>query len=135
MKTESCVGYSEFRITTINGITGKARLVAQIFPVRSTISAFAIGPAKPRDAHAISNREFRIFLTDFFHMANNLMTWYERQFWIGQLAINHMKIGAADSACCHPHQELSLGRSWFLYVAELERLPRLIQNHRAHGTK
>jgi hypothetical protein len=57
MKTESCIGDSKFRITAINGIAGKSRSIAQIFPVRSTISALAIGPAEPRNTDAISDRE------------------------------------------------------------------------------
>ena len=58
MKTESTIGEGEFRVTTINGIAGKARLIAQIFPVRSTKNAFAIGPAEPRNANTVANLEF-----------------------------------------------------------------------------
>src|SRR4029077_7520869 len=84
MKTESSVGDSEFRITTVNGIAGKARLIAQIFPVRSTKSAFAIRPAKPRNTDTVANFKFRTyFFSDLFHTSNNLVTWYERPFWIG----------------------------------------------------
>jgi hypothetical protein len=61
-----------------------------------------------------------------------LVTWYKREFWIRQFAIDHVKIGPAHRARRDSHKQLSLGRSWFLYVAELEWLPRLIQNHRAH---
>ena len=134
MKTESCIGDSEFRITAIDGVAGETRSIAQIFPVRSTIGAFAIGPAKPRNADTVANFEFRIyFFSDLFDIANNLVTWYERQFWIRQFAIDHVKIGPAHRARNDSHKQLSLGRPWFLHVAELERLPRLIQNHRAHG--
>src|SRR4029450_5767408 len=84
MKTESSIGNSKLGITAIDGVTGEPRPVAQIFPVRSTISAVAVGPTKPRNADAISDRKFRIFLTDFFDTANNLVAWYERQFWVAQ---------------------------------------------------
>jgi hypothetical protein len=134
MKTESCIGDNEFRVTAINGVTGKARSIAQIFPVRSTINAFAIGPAEPRNADAISDREGRgNFGAHLFEVPNNLVTWYEREFWIRQFAIDHVKIGPAHRARRDSHKQLSLGWSWFLYVAELEWLSRLIQNHRAHG--
>src|SRR6185437_513404 len=67
MKTESSIGDSEFRITTINCIPGKARLVAQILPVRSTKSALAIGPAKPRNTDTVANLKFRIYVfSDLF---------------------------------------------------------------------
>jgi hypothetical protein len=60
------------------------------------------------------------------------MTWYEREFWIRQFAIDHVKISPAHPARCDSHKQLALGRSWSFYVAELQWLPRLIQNHRAH---
>jgi hypothetical protein len=134
MKTESCIGDSEFRITTINGVTGKARPVAQIFPVRSTISAVAVGPTKPRNANTIADFKLRINpLVHIFHVTNDLMPGYQRQFGFGQLAIDHVKISAAHRARSNSHQQLSPSRSRFLHFAELERLLRLIQNHCAHG--
>jgi hypothetical protein len=134
VKTKSCIRYGELGVAAIDSIASETRPIAQILPVRSTINAFAIGPTKPRNAYAISDLKFRIyFLADFFDMANNLVTWYQRQFWIRQFAIDHVKIGPAYRACRNSHQQLSLGRSWLLHIAELERLPRLIQNHRTHG--
>jgi hypothetical protein len=44
-----------------------------------------------------------------------------------------MEIGPAHGARNDSDQQFSLGWPRFLHVAELERLPRLIQNHRAHG--
>src|SRR5260370_21622017 len=52
-ETISRVGNSELSVTTINRVTGKFRAVAKIFAIRSTISTFAIGPAEPRNAHAV----------------------------------------------------------------------------------
>jgi hypothetical protein len=57
------------------------------------------------------------------------------QLWVRQFAIDHVKIGAAYRARCDAHKQLSLGRSRCLYISELERPPRLIQNHRAHGLR
>src|SRR5262245_18852617 len=105
MKTESCIGCSEFRIATVNGVAGKARSIAQIFPVRSTISALAIGPAKPRNTNTIANFEFRIcFFSDLFDVADDLVAWYQRQFGIRQLAIDHVKIGPAHRTSRDSHE-------------------------------
>jgi len=83
MKTESRIRHGKLGVTTIDGIAGKARSIAQILPLRSTKSAFAIGPTKPGNANAIANFKLRIyFFSNLFHMANNLVTWYERQFGI-----------------------------------------------------
>jgi hypothetical protein len=134
MKTKSRIGDNEFRVTALDGVPGETRAVTQVFPVRSTIKAFAIGPSKPWNADAIANFKLRIyFFSDLFDSTNNLVTWYEREFWIRQFAIDHVKIGPAHRARRYSHKELSLGQSWFLYIAELERLPRLIQNHSTHG--
>jgi hypothetical protein len=83
MKTESSIGDSKLGIAAIDGVTGEARSIAQILTVRSAISAFTIGPAEPRNANTVANFKSRIYVrSDLFNAANNLVTWYERQFWI-----------------------------------------------------
>src|SRR5213592_2926791 len=55
MKTKSRVRDNELGITAVHGIAGKARTVAKIFAVGSTVNAFAVGPAQPRNANAIAD--------------------------------------------------------------------------------
>src|SRR5437773_10308422 len=55
MKTESRVRDNELGITAVDGIAGKARAVAKIFAVGSTVNAFAVGPAQPRNPDAIAD--------------------------------------------------------------------------------
>src|SRR5439155_23077936 len=74
MKTVSRVGDGELCITTINCVAGEARVIAEIFSTRSAIGAFAVRPAKPRNPYAISNRKFRVFVTDLFNSRDNLVT-------------------------------------------------------------
>src|ERR1700739_1569170 len=57
MKTIARVGNSEIGVATVDGVTGELRAVTKIFAIRSAISAFAIGPSKPRNADAIANRK------------------------------------------------------------------------------
>jgi hypothetical protein len=136
MKTESSIGNSELGIAAIDGVTGETRSITQIFPVRSTINAFAISPAKPRNANTVAYLKCRIyFFSDLLDKADNLVTWYERQFWVRQFAIDHVKICPAHRTGRDLHKQLALGRSWLLHIAELKRLLRLIQNHRAHGLR
>src|SRR6266545_945738 len=134
MKTKSGIGNGKLSVTAIDCVAGETRSIAQILPVRSTISAFAISPAKPRNADTVANFKFRVyFFSDLLDTPNDLVTWYERQFRIRQFAIDYVKVCSAHRTGRDSHKQLSLGRSWFLRVAELERLPRVIQNHRAHG--
>src|SRR5215813_11971029 len=105
MKTESSICNGKLGIPAVDGITGETRSIAQIFPVRSTVGAFAIGPAKPRDADTLANFKLRIyFCSNFFDIANNLMAKYEWQLWIRQFAIGYMKIGPAHCARCDSHE-------------------------------
>jgi len=118
MKTESGIGHSELGVTPVDGIASETRVIAQIFPTRAAISALTIGPAKPRNAYAVANFEFRIyFFSNPFDAGNDLVTWYERQLWIRQFTIGHVKVCPAHRARSDSHEQLSLGRSWFPYVA------------------
>ncbi len=42
-----------------------------------------------------------------FHNADNLVAGHDRQFRIGQVAVDHMQIGTANRAGLDPHQNLS----------------------------
>jgi hypothetical protein len=83
MKTISSIGNNKLGIAAIDGVPGETRVIAQIFPVRSTVNAVAIRPPKPWNANTVANFKSRIdFFSDLFNAANYLVTWYERQFWI-----------------------------------------------------
>src|SRR3982751_413632 len=113
MKTESRVSDGELRVTAVYRVTGKARVIAKILSAGPAIRAITIGPAKPRDAHAISDcecgsglsaaivgtlRSLPRFFADFFNVSDNLMTEDQRHRWTGQFAIDHMKVSPANGA-------------------------------------
>src|SRR5207249_12193979 len=97
-KTISRVGYGELGVAAINRVTGEFCAIAKIFAVRPAISALTIGPAKPWNADAIANRKSIHALIDLFEPADNLMTENQWKFWIGQFAIDNVKIGPANRA-------------------------------------
>src|SRR5213075_1267943 len=86
MKTESCISDGEFGVTAVDGVAGKTRAIAEVFPIGSAISTFAIGPTKPWNANAISDSELRIgdcglrieLVTNLFDVANNLVAGNQR---------------------------------------------------------
>src|SRR4051812_4918530 len=148
MKTESRVSDAELGVTAVNRVTGKARVIAKILSAGPAIRAITIGPAKPRDSHAISDREcgsglsaatvgtlrsLPRFFADFFNVSDNLMTENQRQRWIGQFAIDHMKISAANCAGPDSHEQLSAARLRLRHIAQLQWLFRFVENHGAHG--
>src|SRR5438874_12548771 len=55
MKRKSLVRVNELAITAVDGIAGKARTVAKIFAVGSTVSALAVGPAEQRNPDAMAD--------------------------------------------------------------------------------
>src|SRR6266536_2086034 len=99
---------------------GKTRAIAKVFPIGSAISTFAISPAKPWNANAISDREFQICLfTDLFHAANNLMARNQRQLRVRQFAIDYVKVSAANTAGTNAYEQLPPLRLWLWHIAQL----------------
>src|SRR5207244_5296656 len=86
VKTESGIGHGELGVTAVDGVASETRVVAQILPVRSAVSTFAIRPAEPWNTYAVSDRERRMsnverrrnFRTHFFHASDNLVPWNQR---------------------------------------------------------
>src|SRR5438105_6373879 len=96
MKTKSRVRDNEFAVTAVDGVASKARPVAKIFAVGPTINTFAVGPAEPRNADAITDfelqsadRGWRIgAFANLFDTTDNLVPQDQRQFRIRQFAID-----------------------------------------------
>src|SRR5258705_9045750 len=133
MKTVSRIRDSELSVTAIDRVTGKARVIAKILSAGSAIRAITIGPAKPRDSHAISDCEVRVFFPDFFDSSDNLVTENQRQLRIGQFAIDHMKVSAANRAGTDAHEQLSPARLRLWHITQLQGSLRFVENHGTHG--
>jgi hypothetical protein len=61
-----------------------------------------------------------------------LMPGDERQFRIRQLAIDNVKVGAANGTSGNTNEQLSLARPWCRHFPELKRLSWFVENHRTH---
>ena len=92
MKTKSRVDDGEIGVTTVNGIAGETCTIAKILTRRSIITAFAAGPAEPRNADALANGKFLDAFGDLFEAADDLVAGNERQLRIWQFSIDNMKI-------------------------------------------
>jgi hypothetical protein len=120
METVSRIRDCELGVTAIDGVTGKAGVIAKILSAGSAIRAIPVGPAKPRDSHTISDCEVRIFFADFFDSSDNLVTENQRQFRIGQFAIDDVKVSAANRAGADAHEQLSFARLRLWHIAQLQ---------------
>lgn len=56
----------------------------------------------------------------------------ERQFRIRQLAIDNVKVGAANGTSGNTNEQLSRAQLRFWRVTRAKRLPWFFENHRAH---
>src|SRR5438067_13620777 len=136
MKTVSRIDHGELGVTAIERVTGKAPIIAKILSARSAIRAIPIGPAYPRDSHAVSDCEGGSGLSaatvgtlrslpnrfaDFFHSSDNLVTENQRQLRIGQFAVDHMKVSAANRAGASAHEQLSPARLRLWHIPQLQR--------------
>src|SRR5437016_3185431 len=133
METESRIRDGKLGVTAIDGATGKAGIIAKILSAGSAIRAIAVGPAKPRDSHPISDCEVRISFADFFDSSDNLVTENQRQFRIGQFAIDHMKVSAANRAGANTDEQLSPARLRLWHITQLQGSFRFVENHGTHG--
>src|ERR1043166_4235162 len=93
METKSRIGDGEPGVATIDGVAGEARAVAKIFAIRSTISAFAVRPAKPRNADGLAHGKSLDAFADLFDAADDLVPGNERQFRIRQFTIEEIGEG------------------------------------------
>jgi hypothetical protein len=147
MKAVSCIRNGELGVTAIEGVTGKARVIAKVLPAGSAIRAIAIGPAKPRDSHAIADceggsglcaatvrtlRSLPHSFADFFDSSDNLVPENQWQLRIGQFAVDHVEVGAANRAAADPHEQLSLARLRLWNIARFQKTFRFVENHGAH---
>ena len=131
-KTKSRVSDGEFRVTAVDGVAGETRTVAKVLPIRSTINAVAVGPAEPWNSDTLTNRKFFCARSNCFDAPDNLVSGDQRQFRIRQFAIDNVQIGATNRARAHAHEQLSRLGVWLRDIAQHERLPRFLEDHRAH---
>src|SRR6185369_13800352 len=143
METISRIHDGELGVAAIECVPGKTRVIAKILSAGSAIRAIAVGPAEPRDSHAISDCEGGSGLgaatvgtlrslphfTDFFDSSDNLVTENQRQLRIGQFAIDHVEVSAANGAGADPHEQLSPARLRPWHIAQLQGLFRFVENH------
>src|SRR5438874_13811885 len=134
MKTVPRIGNGQLGVTAVDRVTGKAAVIAKVLSAGSAIRAIAVGPAKPRDSHAISDCEVRSFFADFFDSSDNLVTENQWQFRIGQFAIDNVKVSAANRARAHPHKQLSFAWLRLRHIAQFQGPFWFVENHCTHGT-
>src|SRR3569832_2241409 len=123
-----------FRIAAIDLIAGEPRPVAKIFASAAAESTFAARPAQPGHAHAHAHLEGLHLFTEPLERADDFMSGNKRGLWIGELAIDHVQIGATDAASMDANDNfVRSGICDRARLVEPERLPSAVQHHGTHG--
>ena len=96
---KTLISNGEFGITAVPCVARELRGITQILLARSAVFATAAGPCQPRNAHARAGFESLGVGSGACNTANDLVSWYQREFWIRQISIHRVKIGPAYGAC------------------------------------
>ena len=89
--------------------------------------------AEPRDADPLPDRERRRARTAGQHLAHDLVARDQRQLGVGKLAVDDVKIGAADRAGLDPHQHLARAGNRIGELGRTQRPARRVEHHGEHG--
>jgi hypothetical protein len=82
----------------------------QVFTSAAAHLARAAGVAKPGNSHPIADGQTSDTLANAVDHAHNLVTGNQRDFWLLQLAVNHVEIGPAHTTRTHSYQHLTMPR-------------------------
>src|SRR5512132_397245 len=120
---EPLVGDDVLGIAAVAVEAGELRVIAEVLAARAAVAALAVGPAEPGDTDPLSAP---------LRPTHDLMPEHERQLRVRQLAVDDVKVRAADGAGADADEQLPGARPRHREVALRERPSRLGEHHRAH---
>src|SRR5215475_6447577 len=104
-KNEIPPGHRKLSIAAIDGVAGKRRRIAKILEPSPAIGTSSIDSAHPGDPHAALQRKIGAGSSHDF--ADNLVTGNHSIAAHGQLTLDDVQIGSADSAGPHPQEHFA----------------------------
>jgi hypothetical protein len=110
-------------VAAVDGVAGKGRAVAQVFHTRAAKLAGLVGAVEPGYSNARADREPVAPLTELFNHSDHLMARYDGRLLWRQIALDHVEIGAADTAHLDAHEHVTLAGPGVRRPGEFERIP------------
>ena len=101
------VGDAVVAIATVTRVAGEERVGAQVLPPAPAIAAGAAGPAEPGDADALTLAESLDARAQGRNSAHDLVPRHDRKPGLGEVAVHHVEIGAANTADRDPDQNFA----------------------------
>ena len=114
-------------------IAGEQRRIAQIFAPAATEPADPAGMTEPRYPDTIADRQPVNPRPDCIDPPDHFMPRHDRRIGVGQFAIDHVQIGAADAARQHLHPDFTMARQAIGQIGPHQWRARVIQDHRFHS--
>ncbi|CAN1721236.1 sinapyl alcohol dehydrogenase activity [Hyphomicrobium sp. 1Nfss2.1] len=127
------IGGDVFGIAAIECVSGEFRLVAQVLSTRPAEVAAPAGEAEPGHANALADLESARFRTHRNYAANDLVPGNDAGFWMLQLAVDDVQIGAADAARSDTDEKIATGRLPYGTLGWMKWLMRARKLHRMHA--
>ena len=132
-KAEPRVGDGVLGVATVDVIAGESRAVAQILAPGRAVPARAARPAEPGDADAFPDADRLHPGSGLDHLTDDLVARDQRQLRMGQLAVDHVQVGAAQAARADLDQHLSTRGLRRGGSALAQSATRRVEDHRSHG--
>ena len=132
-KTEALIGDEVLRIAAIEVIAGEFRLQAQVLETAPAEAAGFVNESEPGHADSLFRRKAVRAIAPPGDVANHHVPDDEWQLGVQQLAVDDVKIGAADGADGDLDQDLLRARAWDGQVFEAQRLSDGAEAHRLHA--
>ena len=101
------VGDAVVAIAAVTRVAGEERVGAQVLPPAPAIAAGAAGPAEPGDADALTLAESLDARAEGRNSPHDLVPRHDRKPGLGEIAVHHVEIGAADAADRDPDQNFA----------------------------
>ena len=103
-KTVVGIGAQVLGKAAVHLVAGVTSLVAEVLAPTLAVIAVAATAAQPGYTHPVAAVKARYIAPQFFNNTHDLVSGNERQCRLGQLAIHHVEVSAADAAGLHAQQ-------------------------------
>ena len=127
------VGDAVVAIAAVPRVAGEERVGAQVLPPAPAIAAGAAGPAEPGDADALPIAEALDTRAQGRNSAHDLVPRHDRKPGLGEVAVHHVEIGAANTADRDPDQNFAGAGLGNRPLLQGKRSAVAAINHGPHG--
>jgi len=113
-------------------VAGEEGVVAEVFLVARAIGADAAGPREPWNADALADAEGIDAGAEFIDAADDFVAGNDGEFWVGEIAIDDMQVGAAYAAGGDFYADFAGAGAWVGEIGPLQGEAGFVEDHCIH---